>query len=82
MAALDGVHKLAGHVKSILVDEHDGLLIEPLNTFSVLPKSVLDGALRTVNVSAKAVLLALVPVPFILAAISPVVKTVALFLIV
>ena len=82
LAASLGVRKVAGHLEPVLVNEHNSLLVEPLDTLPVLPEAVLDGLLAGVDVGSESMLLALVPPAFVLASISPVVHTVAFFLVI
>ncbi len=75
------VGELDGEVVAYLVNQDDGLLIKPLHSAAVLPKPILDAALRVVDVRAEAVLLAFMPPPLIFAAVGPVVNAKALFLV-
>ena len=70
------------HVESTLVDEDDGRLVEPLHALAVLPEAVLDALFLLVDVGTKAVLLALVPPPFIPTTVRPEIDTVAFLFIV
>jgi len=77
-----GIFELRRNIKSVLINQEDSLFFEPLHALSVFPQSELLRRFITVDISAQAMLFALIPPAFVRASISPLVKTVPLFLIV
>jgi hypothetical protein len=75
------VFELSGKVKHSLVNLIGCMLIEPFNTLSVFPKSVLDAWLIEVCIGSEAMLLSISPPAFIMASVSPFVDSKSFFLV-